>query len=377
MKRQVDPSAARDSWRFDGFEISLLRGLSPERGRWEQLLLSAGSPLPLPHRTSWAMLQPRTHESWLLCVRDTVGQPCGAVAVDVAPSRALPGHRLLRIERFGPGLPAAAHGAALRVLVALAQRERRVLRLYVESFAVDATERASLEAAIVGMGFARMTPPRCYEHTLLLGLDDDEESIFASFHRSGRQNIRTANKHPVRLAPVADPTHFARLDEIAAETFARTGGRYDRMDWTRIAAFSEREPAASRLIGLYRTDVAGPSGLLAFGWACGHGDHAHYSAAGSTRQVDRRIPLLYPVIWDLIRWAKRSGARYFDFGGVTPGTQDSGDPLGGISDFKRCFSDRLVQVGGEWSYEPRPIQAQAARMVKSASSLLSRVLERA
>ncbi len=376
MNRQTDPSEANDAWRIDGYEISLLRGLTPQRNRSERLLLDAGLPLPLPHRVSWATLQPRGHENWLLFVRDAAGRPCGAAAVDVSPSRALPGHRLLRVERFGPGLPSAAHRAALRVLVSLAQRERRVLRLYVESFAVDAAERASLEAEITAIGFVQLASPRCYEHTLLLDLDADEESIFASFHRSGRQNIRAARKHPVRIAPIVNPADFARLDEIAAETFMRTGGRYHPTDWTRIATFSEREPGVSRLVGLFQNDTAGPSGLLAFAWACAHGDHAHYSSAGSTRQLDRRIPLLYPLIWDLICWAKRGGARYFDFGGVTPGTHDTQDPLGGISDFKRCFSERAVQVGGEWSYEPRPMRAHAARMVKSASSLLSRVLVR-
>ena len=82
-------------------------------------------------------------------------------------------------------------------------------------------------------------------------------------------------------------------------------------------------------------------------------------------------------MWDLIKWAKHSGAHFFDFGGITPGTLASDDPLGGISDFKRYFSQRVVQVGAEWSYEPRPMQAQAARMMKSASTMLSRVLARA
>ena len=76
-------------------------------------------------------------------------------------------------------------------------------------------------------------------------------------------------------------------------------------------------------------------------------------------------------------WAKRGGARFFDFGGVTAGSLASDDPLGGISDFKRYFTETLVQVGAEWSYEPRPGRAQAARMVKSASTMLSRMLARA
>jgi hypothetical protein len=284
---------------------------------------------------------------------------------------------LLRVERFGPGLSAAAHPAALQVLISLAHRDLRVLRLYVESLAFHPNVRMALESMLATAGFAQLPSPRCYEHTLVLALDEDEESILASFHRTARQNIRQTSKYGVHVAPIVDPAHFARLDEIAAETFARTGGRYAPFDWERIAAVSAREPEASRLVGLYRTDEEGPASLLAFAWGCGHGDHSHYSAAGSTRVVDRRIPLHYPLIWDLIVWAKRSGARFFDFGGVSAGTLASDDPLGGISDFKRYFTPRLVQVGAEWAYEPRPRRAQAARIVKSASTMLTRMLVRA
>lgn len=377
MNRNAGSSEAHETWRFDGFELSLLRGLSPERDRWERQLIGAGVPLPLPHRASWALLQPRSHENWLLCVRDSAGQPVGAAAVHVAPSRALPGHKLLRVERFGHGFPADAYRAALHVLISLARREPRVLRLYVESFAIDAAPRELLERELETLGFARMKAPRCYEDTLVLSLEGDEDAIFASLHRTGRQNIRSAAKRPIRIQPIVDPAEFSRLDEISVETFARTGGKYDPPDWSRIVALCDREPRASRLVGLYRTDVAGPAGLLAFARACGHGDHAHYASSGSTRAVEGNIPLIYPLLWDLILWAKRSGARFFDFGGVTAGNQESDDRLGGISDFKRRFTKQLAHVGAEWSFEPRPMHAHAARMVQSASSLVSRVLARA
>jgi hypothetical protein len=377
VNRQAEAPVSHESWRFDGFQITLLRGPSAARARLELALRDAGCGLPLPHRSSWVREQHRPNDHWLLCVEDAAGQPCGAVGLHVSPSRALPGHRLLRVERFGPGVPPAAHAATLQVLVSLARRDQRVLRLYVESLAYEPSMRVALESTLEAAGFVRVPSPRCYEHTLVLALDGDEESILASFHRTARQNIRNTAKYPVRVAPVVDPGHFARVNEIAVETFARTGGRYLPVyDWAAVAAVAAREPEVSRLVGLYRTDEEGPASLLAFAWACGHGDHAHYSAAGSTRATEGRIPLLYPLIWDLLLWAKRSGAQFFDFGGVTAGTLGSEDPLGGISDFKRYFTKQLVQVGAEWAYEPRPRRAQAARMVKSASTMVSRMLAR-
>ena len=375
---RFEPAVPHESWRIDGFQVTVLRGPSATRERFERELREAGWGLPMQHRSSWVSLQPQPNDHWLLCVRDATGRPCGAVGVRMSVSRALPGHRLLRAERFGPGISPKAHAAALQVLVALARRDQRVLRLYVESLAYEPDMRVALESTIESAGFVGVPSPRCYERTLVLPLDGDEESILASFHRTARQNIRSIVKYPVRVAQIVDPGHFARVNEISEETFARTGGRFLHVyDWAAIAALGAREPDASRLVGLYRTDQEGPAGLLAFAWACGHGDHAHYSAAGSTRPSEGRIPLLYPVIWDLILWAKRSGMRFFDFGGVTGGTLGSEDPLGGISDFKRYFTKTVAQVGAEWAYEPRPSRVKAAQMVKSASSLLSRMLSRA
>jgi Acetyltransferase (GNAT) domain len=375
---QAGDLASYQRWRIGGFQVSLLRGPSPVRSRLERELHHAGYALPLPHLLSWVESQRRPSDHWFLFVQDTAGRPCGAVGIHVSPSRALPGHRLLRVERFGPGIQAAAYGATLQALVSLARRDPRVLRVYVESFAFDPHIRTALESVLASAGFARLASPRCYEQTLVLPLDKDEESLLAGFHRSARQNIRNSAKQPLRLAPVVDPVYFDRLDEIAAETFARTGGRYVPVfDWARIAAVGIREPETSRLVGVFHTEKEGPASLMAFAWGCGHGDHVHYSFSGSTRNTERRIPLLYPLLWDLIVWAKRSGARVFDFGGVTAGTLTSGDPLGGISDFKRYFTSAQLQVGAEWSYEPRPGRAHAARMVKSAATKLSRMIAHA
>jgi lipid II:glycine glycyltransferase (peptidoglycan interpeptide bridge formation enzyme) len=78
-------------------------------------------------------------------------------------------------------------------------------------------------------------------------------------------------------------------------------------------------------------------------------------------------------MWDLIVWAKRAGATWFDFGGVTAGTAGSGDPLGGISDFKRLFSKERAEVAEDWVLEPRKLVARLARLVRSGAAWLSLV----
>lgn len=362
------------AWRFDGFDVVLLRGLSPARADWERRLDAAQRPLPLPHRAAWAAVLPPTMDSWFFAITDADGAPAGALGVQVAPSRALPGHLLLRCERFGPGVAPAARGAALTALVAAARANTRVLRLTVETFALDDGERTSLEQQARELGFAPVAAAEAhaYTHTLVLPLDGTEDEIFEGLHKTARRNIRQAGRAPVELRPIEDPALFPRMDEISRETYARTGGTYHRADWAAIVALSQREPSRSRLVGLFRSGVEGPEALLAFAWANGHGDHAHYSRSGSTRAMDLKVSVTYPLLWDLVCWAKRHEMRCFDFGGVTAGDQTSDDPLGGISDFKRYFTERRVQVGADWTLEPHPARARTARALSTASAMVTR-----
>lgn len=371
-----EPAGATATWRFGTTTISLLEGHSPERRRLEQAVLQSGRALALPHRSAWGPLERSASGSWFLFVSDSSDGSCGAVALQLSPSRALPGHLIVRCERFGPGVAVRARKAVLQALVALVRQRRRVLRLSIETFAIDPVERAELEAHMRGLGFDRVGNARCYEHTLLVSLAPDEEAIFAALHRTARRHVRAVGKNPVEIRIIDDPACFDRLDELSRETYGRTGGSYDPPDWSKVVALSAQEPSASRLVGLFRTDIDGPASLLAFAWGCGHGDHVHYSRAASTRNTDLRMPLMYPVVWDLICWGKRNGARHFDFGGITSGGHETDDPLGGISDFKRYFSEHAEQVGAEWSLEPRAVQAQAASVVTALSSVASRVMAR-
>ena len=122
------------------------------------------------------------------------------------------------------------------------------------------------------------------------------------------------------------------------------------------------------MIGLFAPNDNGPSGLLAFAWGCVNGNYVTYDAGASTRNHDLgNMPLAYAPLWDLIAWAKRIGATWFDFGGVSTTTAaPTDDPLGGISDFKRFFCERIVDVGEDWILEPRPIRAMIARTFSAA-----------
>jgi hypothetical protein len=354
-----------------GYRVDLLREPGPARTACERELAGAGVPLPLTSRNAWALARPSA-VSWFLAVRGGNGACVGGLALDVAPSRALPGRSLLRAVKVGSNLPPGSSRAAAAGLAALARRDRRVLRVNVELLARDAGDRDRLGADLAAEGFRTLPELKGYRSTIAVDLTPpDEEAVFASFSRSTRRNVREVGKLPVRLRPVDSLRYAGRLDALLRESMGRTGGRPRAVDWPAVIGLSRAEPSLARLVGLFHDGREAPDDLLAFAWGCCHGDHGHYDLGGSTRDTGGRIALAYPLLWDLIRWAKGAGCRWFDLGGVTPGAHGGDDPVGGISDFKRGFSKAVVEVGEEWAFEPRAIPAMLARAVSTGHDWVS------
>jgi DNA-binding MarR family transcriptional regulator len=339
-------------------------------------LASRGAALPLYHRAVWARagLRSGVHTT-LLVVRDAIGGCRAAVAIESARSRSLPGHRLLSILRLGigaGGLDESALDEVLGKIAEISRDDRSILRINTEVFALDQSSLVGTAAALARNGFVKIPASRMYERTLLLDLEPTEEELFARIHKNARQGVRNISRFPVKVG-TAESTQLAeRLQELSDETRARSGGSARMLDWKSLIQMSNEAPHLSRIATLERTDRSRPEAILAFAWACVHGDVAEYCESGSTRADDLKVSTSYALLWDLILWSRRSGARWFDLGGITGGATHSDDPLGGISDFKRRFSQHEVEVGQEWELHPHPARATAARVIsRSADALRS------
>lgn len=354
--------------------IEVLRDGATEWDACERSLAARGIRLPLPHRAAWRLARPRG-ESRFLPLRTAEGTCAGAFVVHGAASRAIPGFQVLRVERLGEALPRPFWPAAVDALAVLARREPRVLRLTVEVFSRDGDARAQLGELLARAGFVRAPTVRHWSTTLVLDLRPTETKLLASFSPSARRALRATVKEGLEVRLVDDGRLADRLEALSRETRARTGGRYESLcDWSGVIELSRRAPDASRLVGLFRTDQEGPSALIGFAWGWWNGQSVSYFAGASARPEDMpRVHIGYPLMWDLIVWAKREGATWFDFGGVTPGTAGSGDPVGGISDFKRLFSKETAEVADEWVLEPRKFLARVAAVASAAAAWLSRL----
>jgi hypothetical protein len=356
------------------FRVEIIRGNSPQRIRLENQLLERGVPIPFASRMRVNSIR-EFSPTVFVSILDRSDRCVGGFALKRRRAPFVPGHHVLRAEEVGASVPLEAADTVFSALRDWISDDGRILRTTIDVFSFDDARRSGIGNVLASHGFKRGEQTSGYAETLIIDLSDDEEKLFASLHHSARRKIRQLDKHPVAVRVVNDTGLSDRMNELLAETFKRTGGRLDSADWASRIKLSLECPDISRIVGLFRTDTSGPEALLAYAWGCHSGDHVYYAQAASTRETGtRNIAVAYAVMWDLILWAKRTDARWFDMGGITRGTHADADPLGGVSDFKRYFSQKLVKVRDTYLLDNHSWKATAAGAVyRTVSRELSRV----
>jgi hypothetical protein len=341
------------------------------RRAWEEAAAAASIPLALSDLELWNAIG-FSPASTLFTVHDSSGSLAGGFAVQRWPSRALPGHRILRVEHLGESIPSGAEAAMATAVVGLARRTPRVLRVDAHLHDRDSVRRARLANALQAAGFQRRHPPRSYERTLAIELQRDDEALLGSFSERARRQIRYAEHLPLSVLPIQDPALTPQLERLHRETFARTGMRPLPQPWAKLIAATRIAPDRVGVFGVVLAEQEAAYRLVAYARVLRHGTFAVYDDAGSTRLPDRRVPLMYPAVWTLLRWARDHGAIWFDFGGLSSKNADTGeDPLAGISEFKRNFGGEDVIVGEEWSFDAAPLRQRLIQSLRRQLAALT------
>ena len=207
----------------------------------------------------------------------------------------------------------------------------------------DTISEANLRAAgfqlISSDGFGG-TQPKC---VMQLDLDKPIDEVMASFKEKWRYNIRLAERKgvTVNLDCTRDdiPTFYAILKETARrDGFLVRGQKYFEDMWDLLV------PQGYMRLALTYYDGKPVAGAVAYIF----GDKAMYTYGASSNE-HRNVMPNHLMQWTLIRWAKESGCKWYDFRGVSPRKQpEAGDHLGGLNRFKEGFSPRFVEYIGEY-----------------------------
>lgn len=353
--------------------IEHIAGFGSAREAVEHELESDGIVLPFPQRAEWHQAIGHSRSS-LVVARDPEGKARAAVGIGIGRSRSLPLHFIYRVERLGSWETEEDDATLLRAILDTANSDQFCIRVHLGIFEPDPERRSRIGTVLENAGFVRAQHPESYRRTPSLDLQEPEDGLFSRLASSARRNVRLPAKRGFQLVPLHDPSYAGRLTELLEESFRRTAGHAISLPWRTILLRSARSPERSRVVGLFKPNDSSPSGLVAFAWGCVNGNYVTYEAGASTRQEGLgNLPLAYAPLWDIIAWAKRIGAKWFDFGGVSAaGESTSDDPLGGITDFKRFFCERIIEVRDEWILEPRPVRAMIARTVSAAAARVRR-----
>ncbi|MGH7623035.1 MAG: hypothetical protein ACREMU_11895, partial [Gemmatimonadaceae bacterium] len=252
-------------------QVDLVTGLGSDRARAEASLEELGLVLPLAQRALW--LQARGSDDALMIVaRNDGDRPVAATGVSIALSRAMPGHRLYRVERMSAAQRDDVDDALLLALMNAARRDASCLRVSIEVFERDDTRRARLSRILREHGFVGSVEMRSYERTLALELSPGADALLAGLAMKVRRNIREPAKRGLEIRRVSDLALAPRLEALLRETYERTGGVAPQLPWATVIALSEREPHRSRISGLFDPAAPGPDTLIGYTWGAVHGD---------------------------------------------------------------------------------------------------------
>lgn len=200
-----------------------------------------------------------------------------------------------------------------------------------------------------------------------LDLTPEPEALMASFHSKTRYNIRLAQKKGVRIIQDCTQKDLRIFYDVLLETAQRDRFLVRNYDYFTVIW---NEMVTKGLAKLFLAEYQGKiiAGTLAFLF----GDKSWYIYGASSNKYRNVMPN-YLLQWTMIRWARESGCKMYDFRGV-PGNLSEDNPLYGLYRFKKGFKGTYVEFMDEMDlvYDPayywfwntcKPAISQGLKMV--------------
>jgi lipid II:glycine glycyltransferase (peptidoglycan interpeptide bridge formation enzyme) len=170
------------------------------------------------------------------------------------------------------------------------------------------------------------------KETLMLDLSLSEEELLKSFHQKTRYNIRLAEKKGVVVREGQGEKDFVSFWSLMTETGKRDNFHIHNQNHYHLLATANPD-----FIKLFIAEIDGQTiaaGLFSF-----FGDKATYLHGASAHEF-RQLMAPYLLQWTLIKTAKESGYKYYDFYGI------DAKKWPGVTRFKTGFGGFTVSYAG-------------------------------
>ena len=325
---------------------------------------SSESPLPveltLYQSSSWLKHAPEDFR--LLQIRDQDGLPALQLALLIDRPRRLKSFATARVQSLGcSSVSGELETWALQLLPELVRDIDGVMKLRIYPYRARQKDLLDFESRARRAGF-RLVDPIGVTRTLTIDLVQELDDLVASWDRKIRAKIRHPGRALFDIRVLSDVSILPQLENALESAFARTRGGAANYDFATAFKVAHEYPDQFQILGVFRKTM--PDKLLAYSLSSKHGAVIQHVSAGSIPDPElRKVPFNFFVMWEVIQWSRKTGAKILDLGGVTDGGPT--DPLAGISDFKRWLSKTEIEIGREMELELSPLRCLAfAAMVR-------------
>ncbi len=190
--------------------------------------------------------------------------------------------------------------------------------------------------------------PLFTRYTFLLDLTKSEDELLKAMHPKTRYNIKVAQKHGVIVKEDNSPEALEKYLALSQETTTRQhfyahNETYHRTLW-----------AVMRSAGVAHLFTATYGKTILAAWIVFVWNDTVYYPYGASSRLYRETMAPTLMLWEIARWAKLKGLKYFDLWGALGPTPDPKDPWFGFHRFKQGFSPQFIEFVGSYDLIIRP-----------------------
>jgi len=187
--------------------------------------------------------------------------------------------------------------------------------------------------------------------TLIWDLTKNEDELLKNMHPKGRYNIKVAQRHNVEICEANDQEAFEKYLDLMFEGTARRqrifshSRKYHQALWEAL-----KEKIAHLWVAKYEGKIIAADIIFKYG-----GGMYYTYGASALEHKEVMAPTL--LLWEIARWGKQQGCKFFDLWGTEEGT--------GFSRFKEQFGAEVVELPGSWDLPVNPILYPLFRMAET------------
>jgi hypothetical protein len=254
------------------------------------------------------------------------------------------------------------------LLAKLCRKHTKLMDLRLQPYVFGENSLASFQKTASLAGYLPSSPLGIV-NTRFVDLHPSIEQISASLSTKVRTKLKIKKPEDCEVRKITDLNAIPYLEGALNAAFARSMDTQVRFQFEPLLLSAQKHPDQVCALGFFLK--ANPQVPAAFVFGLRHDTVIEYYVAGSISDKQLRVfPFNYILLWELLVWAKSTGAHLLDMGGITSEAED--DPLAGISNFKRRFPGFEGKVGQESVRVLRPVNLFTYQALQKINGWLRR-----